>query len=749
MAIITPHESQAGIATGNAGQAAPYRSASAFMTPGQIALPNGLNQLAHGMDRLGDAVFRMGIDRMKMRNATDLLADKVAYEDALRRFDSDYRQTHQGVSARDAEEAYAAFHHAQYEKLQKKWGGNPYLMEGVNRMAAGIREPSMNRAVSFRDQQEKLYQASVQEASRAQTLQLFGDPSVPWDEKMAALEAEENNARLFAGQRREVIDGQEQWTGGSDVTAELMALRQRLCGEHLDGLIASGNLGAASAFLGGGGKGMSGVFTGQLPPEVTKMALAEAGAQGLDPGLVMAVIAQESGGRADAASPKGARGLMQLMPETAAELGVNADNPAQNVRGGVSYLGNMLNRYGGNVEHALMAYNWGPGNMDAWLRTGKGVNGQAMPAETRAYASGVLGRLEGGTSSLISPAARHQYRQRIDAAMRRNELAAQRASKEAEEKAADAAYAGIWESVRGLPVDEQQARAAAMIGEIGNPDMRRTMLGRLKDDLAVQKLHQDASDMTGIMEAEKATQNMLPSQRVAWLDQNWKGTEAGRKKALETIMQPAKLATPQNTAQYNALRVLIDQGKVTTADEVNAFAYEHGLTVNQGKDAQKYLETGGKAGSVTVSRVTGIWQSLNPGKDKKDMPVDLPDLVLNGIEDGKPVTEAALRKTVAGLLMDGETMGSGFFGLVDDNRTYAEALRAGRSDSWLPNLDGATEAERKLIDAYFAKGQSDQRIAASARRWLEKYGNDIDKAKRAFFKKMRLGRDRGVAGGVR
>ena len=80
MAIITPHESQAGIATGNAGQAAPYRSVSAFMTPGQAALPDGLNQLARGMDRLGDAVFRMGIDRMKMRNATDLLADKVAYE---------------------------------------------------------------------------------------------------------------------------------------------------------------------------------------------------------------------------------------------------------------------------------------------------------------------------------------------------------------------------------------------------------------------------------------------------------------------------------------------------------------------------------------------------------------------------------------------------------------------------------------------------------------------------------------------
>lgn len=694
MAIITPHESQAGIATGNAGQAAPYRSVSAFMTPGQAALPDGLNQLARGMDRLGDAVFRMGIDRMKMRNATDLLADKVAYEDALRRFDSDYRQTHQGVSARDAEEAYAAFHHAQYEKLQKKWGGNPYLMEGVNRMAAGIREPSMNRAVSFRDQQEKQYQASVQEASRAQTLQLFGDPSVPWDEKMAALEAEGNNARLFAGQRREVINGQEQWTGGSDVTAELMALRQRLCGEHLDGLIASGNLGAASAFLGGGGKGMSGVFTGQLPPEVTKMALAEAGAQGLDPGLVMAVIAQESGGRADAVSPKGARGLMQLMPETAAELGVNADNPAQNVRGGVSYLGNMLNRYGGNVEHALMAYNWGPGNMDAWLRTGKGVNGQAMPAETRAYASGVLGRLEGGTSSLISPAARHQYRQRIDAAMRRNELAAQRASKEAEEKAADAAYAGIWESVRGLPANEQQARAAAMIGEIGNPDMRRTMLGRLKDDLAVQKLYQNAADYELSQKYREyiQAQGLLPSQAIAGVSQIQGLSDKGREQLLSELTKEAQRVTPENTAALNQLLRRIDLGKVADETRINAYAFEHGLTDKQVQEARTYRQEGGNKAGVTLTRVERVYKAMTGGGKMKP---ETFSLVLQNMEPGKAASDESIGRAISNLyVQSGESMGSGWF--WDKDETYAAALEKGRGETWLPDV---TEKERQEIRA--------------------------------------------------
>ena len=256
MALIVPHQSNAGIAVANNGRAASYVSASAFMTPGQAAMPDALNTLARGMAKAGDAAHNLMLDRQRMRNATDLLADKVAYEDALRRFDSDYRQTRQGVSARNAEEDYDAFHQEQYKKLKEKWGDNPFLMRAVDRMVSGIREPSLNRAVIYRDEQEKRYQTSVLDASRAQTQRLFGDPSVPWNEKMKALEAEENNARLFAGQRREVIDGKEQWTGGLDVTADLMDLRQRLHGAHLDGLIGAERFAEADAFLLENGSGM-------------------------------------------------------------------------------------------------------------------------------------------------------------------------------------------------------------------------------------------------------------------------------------------------------------------------------------------------------------------------------------------------------------------------------------------------------------------------------------------------------------
>jgi hypothetical protein len=99
---------------------------------------------------------------------------------------------------------------------------------------------------------------------------------------------------------------------------------------------------------------------------------------GVDPSLIRAVISVESNGNPRAVSPAGAQGLMQLMPATAAELGVTDPfNPRQNILAGTRYLSRLLDRYQGNRSLALAAYNWGMGNLEK--------NPKGLPQETRNY----------------------------------------------------------------------------------------------------------------------------------------------------------------------------------------------------------------------------------------------------------------------------------------------------------------------------------------------------------------------------
>ena len=114
---------------------------------------------------------------------------------------------------------------------------------------------------------------------------------------------------------------------------------------------------------------------------------------GVDQDLVWAVIRQESGFNSHAVSPKGAMGLMQLMPGTAAGLGVtDAFDVEQNIAGGIKYLERCLSRFNQDVSLALAAYNAGPDNV---------VKYQGCPpfAETRHYVATVLAAYAGGTGA--------------------------------------------------------------------------------------------------------------------------------------------------------------------------------------------------------------------------------------------------------------------------------------------------------------------------------------------------------------
>ncbi len=120
------------------------------------------------------------------------------------------------------------------------------------------------------------------------------------------------------------------------------------------------------------------------PVDLQSVITSASGRTSLDPDLIHSVIRAESGFNPNAVSPKGARGLMQLMPDTAAKLGVQNSFDAQsNVDGGTRYLRELLARYNGDLAKALAAYNAGPHRVEQY-------HGVPPYRETRAYVASII-----------------------------------------------------------------------------------------------------------------------------------------------------------------------------------------------------------------------------------------------------------------------------------------------------------------------------------------------------------------------
>ena len=129
--------------------------------------------------------------------------------------------------------------------------------------------------------------------------------------------------------------------------------------------------------------------------------IKEAKRQGLPVDIALHALYKETGGLKDpelARSKAGAIGIMQLMPKTAASLGVDPTDPAQNIRGGVTYLKQMHDKYQ-DPHLTLMAYNAGPGRLDKALRSREGL--ASLPLETRNYAEGGVAHYDGSDGSLV------------------------------------------------------------------------------------------------------------------------------------------------------------------------------------------------------------------------------------------------------------------------------------------------------------------------------------------------------------
>lgn len=138
------------------------------------------------------------------------------------------------------------------------------------------------------------------------------------------------------------------------------------------------------------------------PPEVSTLLDKYSAQYAVPPELAYAVASQESRFSQAAVSPKGAKGVMQLMPKTAKGLGVDPDDLEQNINGGVQLLSGLLKKYGNDYDKALAAYNHGEGNLAKLLKKHPEDWREHLPAETQAYLRQVNYRAQAASKEVAS-----------------------------------------------------------------------------------------------------------------------------------------------------------------------------------------------------------------------------------------------------------------------------------------------------------------------------------------------------------
>ncbi len=161
MALIVPHQSQQGIQTANGGQAAQYRSASAFTTPGQENLGRGLQQLAHGMNKLGGVIFDAEIQKRQEQMELALLEDMQKFQMESQAWSDNYQKNFQGKDAVNAEADAQTFYKEKVDSLRQRWNGNERAQLYIQRNAGGVAVSGVNSMRDYGNKQQEAWKDSV------------------------------------------------------------------------------------------------------------------------------------------------------------------------------------------------------------------------------------------------------------------------------------------------------------------------------------------------------------------------------------------------------------------------------------------------------------------------------------------------------------------------------------------------------------------------------------------------------------
>jgi soluble lytic murein transglycosylase-like protein len=550
-------------------------------------MPGAIQSLRSGFDKLGGVLLDAEFKRRKGILDLDLLQDIQQYQTDMAGGDDDYMQKFQGRNALDAEDQAKKRYKDGLDVIATKYEGNEYAQEYIQRHAGPLAVAGVGRMRDYGNKQMGAYDDSVYAGEVERLLAIARDwRSTPEQINGAVAGVSEFNAEHYA---RKGLDS-------TSAQVKLEALRRTAMAENaearIDTAIKAGDFGEAERLLNGD------VWKrgNMLPQDLKDLSERIGKEEGIDPAFIRAVIAVESGGKRDAVSTAGARGLMQLMPGTAKDLGVDPDDPEQNVRGGARFLKQLLNKYKDPVA-ALQAYNWGPGNMDAYLKTGKGKNGQDMPRETQEYVGRVLGTETTQAKMYLEPSKRFALESRLESARKAQE-------KVAVESAIQGALSELPPAFEGVPFEQWDDIVNTRLDRYPHEVKEgiRKQWKEFKTQIEDKTKAHDAALISRFLEKHKdMTSAQIQSEiEIKGAGFFQEGLSPNGLKLLKDRVKDYDIETPQNTQSMNVLYSYISKGAYDnkSADELRAHALAAGLTQAQTKRLVEFKDGAGIQGAI-------------------------------------------------------------------------------------------------------------------------------------------------------
>ncbi len=454
--------------------------------------------------------------------------------------------------------------------------------------------------------------------------------------------------------------------------AALAEAQDKITRQKIAALSAQGRFGEARSVIGSGGV--------VVPKEYQDIISKASQSNGVPAELVAAVIKVESNFMPNAKSSVGAQGLMQLMPGTARDLGVDAGDPAQNVDGGTRYLAQMLKKYE-NVEDALAAYNWGPGNMDKYIAGGRKGN---MPTETSNYVKLVSSRYRGS----LSAQAREELTGFVEQAEAQHIVATfgqdirdAFATKNPEEIAFTIS---------------QKVDAISQMGK--SPEQRQRMVNLLNQDASFYETKQGAQDAAAYenLITQIEAQALTPQDARNAIVQSRELSRSTKNKLLKDIDdgKGVNKVTPENMTQLDRLLVAIDENQNMSVENIRAVGMANGLALSQINEAVSYKENGGKLGQTGLAAsINGIVKEIDPKAES--LTPGLIQHVAQSLPAGRKASKDEIRAAVVERMFEDSLSGaiSGTRLWQNDDFTLAEAQANGTLARWEPDVPGDRKAE--------------------------------------------------------